>query len=71
MVVIAELSFAASGVMDAGAIVRVYLSRGGRDVARDLKVAARFGEGKQTFVARPNSMRTRIVSHATSNSHQL
>ena len=35
-----------------------------------LKVAARFGDGRETFVASPSSINPRMVNHAKSNSHQ-
>ena len=39
----------------------------GRDA---LRLANAFGDGKDTLLARPSSMRRRMVSQATSNSHQ-
>ena len=40
-----------------------------RGVARELKVAARPGDGSDALVARPRNMSRRIVSHDRSNSH--
>ena len=41
----------------------------GPGAAGDWNVAARFGDGRRTFVASPRNMSSRIVSHVTSNSH--